>query len=112
MFSPLRLATAAICLALVMPAAAVADSAGDNQYQDPLANSPKPSHQKQKTTQTTTPAPVATPAPAATSSAPAQSSSASATSSGTLPRTGFPVAPLVVLGAALIGAGLIVRRLT
>ena len=96
-------------LALALPAGALADSAGDNQYQDPLANSP----QKQKTTQTTTPAPVATPAPATTTAAPSQSSSASATSSsGTLPRTGFPVAPLVILGAALIGAGLIVRRLT
>jgi LPXTG-motif cell wall-anchored protein len=102
--------TAAVVAALVLafPALALADSAGDNQYQDPLANSP----QKQKTTQTTTPAPVTSPAPAATSSAPPQSATASASSSGTLPRTGFPVAPLVVLGAALIGAGLIVRRLT
>ncbi len=106
-----RTAAFAISLALVLPAAAFADSAGDQQYQDPLGSTPaKPKTPK---TTTTTPAttPATSPAPAATPAPASASQSATAQSAGTLPRTGFPVAPVLVVGAALIGAGLLIRRL-
>src|SRR5690349_24514142 len=64
-----RAAIGAACLALALPSAALAGgSAGDNQYQDPLGNSP-PSQNKSTTQQATTPAPPSAPAPAATSPA-------------------------------------------
>jgi hypothetical protein len=110
-----RTAALVAALALAFPAAALADSAGDNQYQDPLANSPsKP--QKKKTTTTTPSAPATapattSPAPSSSSSSSSSASSAASQSSGTLPRTGLPLAPLAAGGLALIGAGLLIRRL-
>jgi hypothetical protein len=107
-----RTAALLISLALVFPAAALADSAGDNQYQDPLGNTPaKP---KTPTSTTTPPAttPSTSPAPATTPAPSSATQSATAQSSGTLPRTGFPVGPVLALGAALVGAGFLIRRLT
>src|SRR6185312_8866845 len=105
-----RAAIGAACLALALPSAALAGgSAGDNQYQDPLGNSP-PSQNKTTTQQATTPAPPA-PAPAATSPATTSAAPTTTQSSGQLPRTGLPLGPLVALGAGLIAAGLLIRRL-
>lgn len=107
-----RTAALLTSLALVLPAAALADSAGDQQYQDPLGNTPaKPKTPK---TTTTTPAqtPSASPSPATTTAPSSAAQPATAQSSGTLPRTGFPVGPVIALGAALIGAGFLIRRLT
>jgi hypothetical protein len=96
-------------MALLFPATAFAGgSAGDNQYQDPLGSSPP----KQTTTQqAATPAPPAAPAPAATSQPAATTAQTTTQSSGQLPRTGLPLGPLVALGAGLIAAGLLIRRL-
>jgi hypothetical protein len=104
-----RAAVAATCLALLFPAAALAGSAGDNQYQDPLGNTP--SQPKSTTQQATTPAPPPAPTPSATSQPTATTAQTTTRSSGQLPRTGLPLGPLVALGAGLIAAGLLIRRL-
>jgi LPXTG-motif cell wall-anchored protein len=117
--APRRIAAVAVVLALALtPAAAHAqDGAGDEQYTDPFAgqSQPKPKpkpkpvqpvphqqlpSQQQATPQTTTPAPA--PAAAATQQP--------AASSGELPRTGFDVIPVALVGVALVLAGLALRR--
>jgi len=109
------IAVACSVLALALPAAAFADSAGDNQYQDPFSNVPS-QPKKQSTNTTTTPTPAPTPAPSSTPAASATPTATTATPSGTssaqeLPRTGFPLWPAAAVGAALIAAGLGLRRL-
>jgi hypothetical protein len=111
-------AAVAVAAVLAFPAVSLADSAGDNQYQDPFSNVPtQPKQQKKQSssgTQGTTTTPAPTPAPAAAST-PSSSTTAAApsaqSSSQTLPRTGFPLLPVAALGAALVGAGLALRRL-
>ena len=114
--APRRIAAVAVSLAVALaPAAARAqDGAGDEQYTDPFAGQPakpKPKpvqpvphqqlpSQQQATPQTTTPAPA--PAAAATQQP--------AASSGELPRTGFDVIPVALVGVALVLAGLALRR--
>jgi hypothetical protein len=114
---PKRRLTAALGVAAVLafPAASLADSAGDNQYQDPFSN--VPSQPKKKSSTTTTPAtPAPTPAPSTSPAATATPTATTATPSSTssareLPRTGFPLWPAAAVGAALIAAGLGLRRL-
>jgi LPXTG-motif cell wall-anchored protein len=116
--APRRIAAVAVSLAVALaPAAARAqDGAGDEQYTDPFAGQsqpkrkPKPTapaqqaqpSQQQAAPQTTTPAPASTPAPAATQPP--------AASSSELPRTGFDVIPVALVGVALVLAGLALRR--
>jgi hypothetical protein len=107
-----RTAALAISFALVFPAAALADSAGDQQYQDPLGNTPAKPKTPKPTTTTPTQTPSASPAPATSTVPSSAAKPAAAQSSGTLPRTGFPIGPVIALGAALIGAGFLIRRLT
>jgi LPXTG-motif cell wall-anchored protein len=115
--APRRIAALAVSLAVALaPAAARAqDGAGDSQYTDPFAgqSQPKPKPKptapaqqqaqpsQQATPQTTTPAPAAAPVPAAQQPA---------ASSGELPRTGFDVVPVALVGVALVLAGLALRR--
>jgi LPXTG-motif cell wall-anchored protein len=114
--APRRIAAVAASLAVALaPAAARAqDGAGDQQYTDPFAGQsqpkpkPKPTApaqqqtqpaQQQATPQTTTPAPAPAPAP-----------QQPAASSRELPRTGFDVIPVALVGVALVLAGLALRR--
>jgi cytoskeletal protein RodZ len=120
-FGVLRTRTAAVPLAIFalwLPAAALADSAGDNQYQDPFSN--VPSQPKKQSSTNTTPAPTSSTAPTQTSAPAATPTStptattatpSSASSAQELPRTGFPLWPAAAVGAALIAAGLGLRRL-
>jgi hypothetical protein len=102
----------ALFLALVaFPAAALAQSAGDDQYSDPLAPSEQPADQGQSA-----PAPQAT-APAqgapATSTEPATSAptdAAAAAAAGRLPRTGLSMTLLLGTAMALLAGGLGLRH--
>jgi hypothetical protein len=100
-----RLIAALAAMALLaVPAAALAQSAGDDQYSDPFGDEPT----QDQGTPNESPAPAAEP----TSQAPAAESAAADDpgSGGTLPRTGYPAALTALLGALLLGAGVSVRR--
>jgi LPXTG-motif cell wall-anchored protein len=102
-----------LAVALAPAAARAQDGAGDQQYTDPFAGQsqpkpkPKPTApaqqaqptQQQTTPQTTTPAPAAAPA-----------TQQPAAGSRELPRTGFDVIPVALVGVALVLAGLALRR--
>jgi hypothetical protein len=98
----------AVVLAIALPAVSLADSAGDNQYQDPFANTTPTSTSPAPTT-----APAATPVPAATaptSSSSSPSADLAASSSGQLPRTGLDLRLVGGAGVLLLGGGLLLRR--
>jgi LPXTG-motif cell wall-anchored protein len=108
---------AALLCALAAPSAAFAQGAGDEQYQDPFGD--EQSQEQPEPTATATPAPAqsapSAPAPAATPSAaqpaPPQAASAQAPApAGELPRTGADAGWLALAGAALLAAGLALRR--
>jgi hypothetical protein len=104
------LATAGALLAL-LPAAAAAQSAGDEQYSDPFANSEKPSKPP-----AATPAP-AQPAQATAPAAPAQAAPAATAPSRTtggaqaaqLPRTGWDALVPGALGLVMVSTGVALR---
>ena len=100
---------AALLCALAAPSAALAQGAGDEQYQDPFGD-----EQSQ-------PEPTATPAPAPAQPAPAQPAPAQpapapapapaqASQTEQLPRTGADAGWLALAGAVLLTAGLGLRR--
>jgi LPXTG-motif cell wall-anchored protein len=100
-------------VALAPAAAHAQNGAGDEQYTDPFAgqSQPKPKpkakpaspqQQAQPTQQQATPQ-ATTPAPAAQAQAPAAAPRE-------LPRTGFDVVPVALIGVALVLAGLALRR--
>ena len=106
-----------LAVALAPAAARAQNGAGDEQYTDPFAGQsqpkpkakPKPTapqQQAQPTQQQTTPQ-AGTPAPAP---APAAQGQAPAAAPRELPRTGFDVVPVALLGLALVLAGLALRR--
>jgi LPXTG-motif cell wall-anchored protein len=111
---------AALLLATT-PAAAFADGAGDEQYQDPFSapSAPKQTKKKAATAPATT-APATTAAPAATTAPTSTSSPATAvaqavpaaTAAPTLPRTGAPADAIALAGVALIASGAVLRRRT
>ena len=116
--APHRIAAAAVTLAVALtPATALAQNgAGDEQYTDPFANGsqqpakPKPKSQPQQTTtqqQSTTPQTTAQPQTTTQQAAPSTQSSSDPKE---LPRTGFDLIPLALLGVALVAAGLLLRR--
>src|SRR4051794_23134957 len=108
------LCVAATGLAL-LPASAGAQSAGDEQYQDPFGNQPAPANP------TATPAPAApptqataqaTPAPPASASTPVaatQPAPAAAPAQAELPRTGGDARLPALLGLGLLSAGVALR---
>jgi hypothetical protein len=103
------IAAAAILALLAVPAAALAQSAGDEQYADPFGDVQEPG--QDEGTANESPALDAAP-PAEAPAAPASTTSAGADSdaSGTLPRTGFPAALSALVGALLLGTGVSMRR--
>jgi hypothetical protein len=101
-------------LLALTPAAAFADGAGDDQYQDPLTAPTAPKQPKKK----------ATTAPAATTTTPAQAVAPTSTSgsqttvpaasgsSQELPRTGAPAGLIGLGGVMLVASGTALRRRT
>jgi hypothetical protein len=110
--APMHRALAAlltVAAILALPAAALAQSAGDEQYVDPFqGGEEQPSQAPQEAPATPAQPAPAEPAPSSTESqvtvAPTQ------TEAPTLPRTGFPLALLLSAGYALMLAGVALRR--
>jgi hypothetical protein len=102
-----RIVSLAAVLLVLTPAAALAQSAGDEQYQDPFQD-------QGQATPTATPAaaqpaqtPAAPAAPAAT--APAPAAAAAPAQAAQLPRTGWDAAVPGVYGLILLSAGGVLR---
>jgi LPXTG-motif cell wall-anchored protein len=114
--APRRTAALAAATALALsPAAALAQNgAGDQQYSDPFSGPSAPSKPKSTApAQSTAPSPAQQAAPVQTTPAPSTPASpvpAAPGASAQLPRTGTDVLPLAILGAALIGLGLVLLR--
>lgn len=108
-----RAAATAAALALSLPGAALAQSAGDDQYRDPFGEEGQPQDQGGDDTGRTAPdasgqsapAPAPTPAPA-----PSTAAEPTATVAGELPRTGLGAGLVAALGVVLLGAGIGLRR--
>ena len=106
------LCIAALLCALAAPSAALAQGAGDEQYQDPFGE------EQADPTPTATPAPAQTapsapsaPAPTATpSAAQAPTQAAPAPVGEQLPRTGVAPGWIALAGGVLLAAGLALRR--
>jgi hypothetical protein len=100
--------------ALALPASSLAQSAGDDQYSDPLAGQPNTggdsssgsSGSTGSTPSAPTPAPSTSPASTTTPSATAAQSS-----DGQLPRTGFDVVLTIELGLAMLITGVVAQRM-
>jgi outer membrane biosynthesis protein TonB len=115
-----RALAAALTLAalLAVPAAAMAQSAGDEQYVDPFqGGEEQPSQAPQEEPQAAPPEPSAQPAepaPAAPAGPSGEEADVTAaptqTTAPTLPRTGLPVVLLLSAGYALLLAGVALRR--
>jgi LPXTG-motif cell wall-anchored protein len=110
-----RTLLAALLVILALPAGALAQGAGDEQYQDPFGD--EQSQQEPAPTATPAPAqpPPAAPPPAAaapTQAAPAPTPAAAPPASGgdQLPYTGADAGVLALAGAVLLGAGIALRR--
>lgn len=110
--SRLKFALGAVAATLALvPAAAHAQGAGDDQYEDPFAG------EQEQATPAPTPRATATtePAPAAPAPAPAQPAATAtpvpntAPAPPTLPYTGVDAWPLALGGVLLLGAGLKLR---
>jgi hypothetical protein len=105
---PIRCALVATVLALLLAPAALAQSAGDDQYSDPFGDQ----EQQRESTPTPAPAqpaqaPAAPPAPAPVPAAPAPV--AAPAQAAQLPRTGWAAAVPGTLGLILLAAGVALR---
>ncbi|MEA2420939.1 MAG: hypothetical protein QOF55_38 [Thermoleophilaceae bacterium] len=107
---------------LALPGTALAQSAGDDQYQDPLAGqhggsgggsgSAPSSHTPATPSAPSAPSTPAAAAPTSTGTqASAPQASAAQTTPGQLPRTGFDVVLTVELGLALLLTGIVSQRM-
>ena len=106
-----------LCLALALPAAAAAQSAGDNQYVDPFEGQKPPANSQAGGSPGTNGQATGAPSPSASSSQPAAGDSAAASTAtgdaasegGQLPRTGVGLLMMLAGGVALVGAGVTLR---
>jgi hypothetical protein len=109
------IALLATVLLLALPGAALAQSAGDDQYADPFGDTQQPSDGGQSdgdrsvddggsTSQPSAPAPTPDPAPSAAET------SATASDGATLPRTGFEAVLLLAAAFPLLLGGIALRR--
>ena len=102
----------ACALALALPSAALAQSAGDDQYQDPFSGqSPSSSQPKQAPSggggnSQVSPQAQSSPSTATTAATPTQG----AAQGETLPRTGFPAFLPLAYGLVLLLSGAALRR--
>jgi hypothetical protein len=100
---------------LALPAAAFAQSAGDEQYTDPFQGGGNGGQAEQPAQEQPEPAPAPPPEQPA-GQVPAEEDAPAAepaqTTSPTLPRTGAPVVLLAAAGYALLLAGIAIRRQT
>src|SRR4051794_34876051 len=112
-------ALALVVAALAFPAASLAQSAGDDQYQDPLAGQPTGGDNGGGSSNTgggsssgsgTAPSAPTTPTTSGGSEGTAPQATAAANPSGELPRTGFDVLLTVELGLALLLTGIVAQR--
>jgi hypothetical protein len=111
------LAALLACIAAApAPVPALAQSAGDDQYEDPFAGQDPGGSQQEEQQQTPAPEPAApaepaqsAPAPAAESSTQSTPAAESASQQPELPRTGLDAAPILALGAVLLGSGIALR---
>ena len=95
---------------LVLPSAALAQSAGDEQYADPFGQTDDQGGSDGQQAQAPEPEPA--PAPAQSDEALGQSEPEIATTAApTLPATGLPAALLAGSGALLLAGGTTLRRL-
>jgi LPXTG-motif cell wall-anchored protein len=107
------LCIAALLCALAAPSAALAQGAGDEQYQDPFGD--EQSQQSDPTPEpTATPVPAqpvpSAPAPTATPSASAAQAPTQPAPANQLPRTGLDAGWIALAGGLLLAAGLALRR--
>ena len=90
---------------LAIPSAALAQSAGDEQYDDPFGEVDEPGGSQEE------PAPAPEPAPEQDAAAAGEGAVASQEADApTLPITGVPVALLASAGAILLASGAALRR--
>ena len=116
-----------LALALMLPAAALGQSAGDEQYVDPFqqpnsgqGGGGSNEGDSQGEAPAPAPAPEPAPAPAPPVEAPAGTGAVDPATaqgsvtdgSGTLPRTGLGLATLIVSGLGMLGGGAALRRFT
>jgi LPXTG-motif cell wall-anchored protein len=93
----------ACALLLALPAGALAQGAGDDQYNDPFGDE----QEQPEPAPTATPVPAAPPPPPA--AAPAQATPAPAAPAQALPRTGLDAVWVALAGALLLAGGLALR---
>jgi hypothetical protein len=92
---------------LAVPAAAMAQGAGDEQYSDPFGQTDEQGGSQEQPA----PEPEAAPAAPATPAAPAEQATASQDAAApTLPATGLPAFLLASAGAMLLASGVALRR--
>jgi LPXTG-motif cell wall-anchored protein len=103
-----RSLSVAAALCALLPAGAAAQSAGDEQYQDPFADEPA-QEAPAATPAPAAPAPAAPPAQAPASEAPATAAAAPQAAAAQLPRTGGEAWLLALAGLALLSAGVALR---
>jgi hypothetical protein len=93
---------------LALPSAALAQSAGDEQYADPFGQVDEPNGSQGEPAETPEAAPA--PAPAQTTAPAEQAVVSQEAGAPTLPATGLPAGLLAGTGALLLAAGSTLRR--